>query len=441
MKNKIRFSLALACLLLSPCTLFNSRGSVLMAQVSSTLSSYSRFGLGLLRDQSQGFNRSMGGTGLGIRVGNRVNFINPASYSAIDSLTFILDVGMNASYGYMRQGTSRANVWNAAFDYAHIGLRLAKKMGLAVGFMPYTSVGYSYTSPDKPITNDAISTQAITNGNLYSGSGGLNRAYIGLGWKAYRELSVGANVSFLWGTFDHLVVPTYKEGGVTSTSYNGTLKDYTATVKTFMIDLGAQYPVRLSKQDWLNIGATFGIGHKIAQDATLLIVTVPYTASSPFDLPFTLGVGAAWQHKNTLLVAADLHHEFWGSCRMPVDTDDPDNLYVAKVGYYRNRTKIALGVQWTPDPFDKHYWKRIQYRAGANYSSHYLRIDGDTGPREISLGIGAGLPIISGRSVVNVGLQWLRRSSSIRNSITEDYLLLNLGLTFNERWFAKYKID
>ena len=45
----------------------------LQAQTNGSNSSYSRFGLGTLADQSQGFNRGMGSTGIGIRLGNRVN--------------------------------------------------------------------------------------------------------------------------------------------------------------------------------------------------------------------------------------------------------------------------------------------------------------------------------------------------------------------------------
>jgi hypothetical protein len=42
---------------------------------------------------------------------------------------------------------------------------------------------------------------------------------------------------------------------------------------------------------------------------------------------------------------------------------------------------------------------------------------------------------------VNVGLQWQRRSASGAGMIKEDYFVINLGVTFNERWFLKYKIE
>ncbi|MBQ4228958.1 MAG: hypothetical protein II675_04045, partial [Bacteroidaceae bacterium] len=41
------------------------------AQISGTNSTYSRFGLGLPVEQSNGLNKSMGGAGIGVRIGNR----------------------------------------------------------------------------------------------------------------------------------------------------------------------------------------------------------------------------------------------------------------------------------------------------------------------------------------------------------------------------------
>lgn len=421
-------------LLLAPCSL------LLNAQTASTLSSYSRFGLGLLSDQSQGFNRSMGGVGIGVRIGNRVNTTNPASYSAIDSLSLILDVGMKASFGQMKQGGTTMKTKNASFEYAHVGMHIAKRLGLAAGFMPYTVIGYDFSSPDKVFATDQNTAQSIASSNYYVGSGGLNQAYLGLGWKVYRDLSIGANVSFLWGSYYHALMPQYKEGGVSSSSYNISAKLYEASLKTYKIDLGAQYPVRLTHQDWLNLGVTAGLGHKIPQDAELITGDSTSIASSPFDLPYTFGFGAAWQHKNTLLVAADVRHELWSNCRMPMETASG---YTSVKGCYKNMTKVAVGTQWTPNPYGK-YWERIQYRAGFSYTSPYLMIDEKSGPKEISLTIGAGVPILNtlnSRSVVNVGLQWLRRSASAAGMVREDYLLLNVGLTFNERWFVKYKIE
>ena len=67
--------------------------ATVMAQ-SGTKSPYSQFGLGVLADQSTGFNRGMNGIGYAMREHNQIDYLNPAAYSAIDSLSFIFDAGV-----------------------------------------------------------------------------------------------------------------------------------------------------------------------------------------------------------------------------------------------------------------------------------------------------------------------------------------------------------
>ena len=55
------------------------------AQTNGSNSPYSRFGLGSLKDQSQGFNKAMSGVAMRYRDGNRSNMQNPPTYSAIDT--------------------------------------------------------------------------------------------------------------------------------------------------------------------------------------------------------------------------------------------------------------------------------------------------------------------------------------------------------------------
>ena len=105
----------------------------LHAQTNGSNSSYSRYGLGTLNDQSQSFNRGMGGTGIGLRIGNQLNLANPASYSAIDSLSLLFDVGMNVSLGHLASKTTSVNVRNCSLDFANAGFRLRPGMGLSLG--------------------------------------------------------------------------------------------------------------------------------------------------------------------------------------------------------------------------------------------------------------------------------------------------------------------
>ena len=64
----------------------------------------------------------------------------------------------------------------------------------------------------------------------------------------------------------------------------------------------------------------------------------------------------------------------------------------------------------------------------------------------MSISAGLGLPLQNGwnsrgnmRPVLNISAQWTHALAT--GLITENTFRINIGLTFNERWFAKWKID
>lgn len=420
------------------------------SQTNGSNSSYSRFGLGTLNDQSQSFNKGMAGVGLGLRTGQWVNMANPASYSAIDSLSFIFDAGMNFSLGHLSQNGNSVNVRNCNIDFVNAGLRLSKGLGLSFGFVPFSTIGYSFSSESK-VTNEYTSTQPIYSTSSYKGDGGLHQIYLGVGWNPFDKFSVGINASYLWGEYNHNVIQSFSEDGTsTASGYSALYSNHQANISTYKLDLGVQYPIEITPKDILTIGATAGIGHKIGSDVTLNRYTsggdsLQVVAEHPFDMPYTFGVGAGWQHGPSLLVAADIKMEQWAACHTPQMKATSNSLeYSAEKGAFKNRTKISAGAQYVPNPLNKRYFDRIQYRIGAHYSTPYLKINGLDGPQEYGLTMGLGLPITNNynnRSVFSVCLQWLHRAPSSNTMISENYFMINVGMTFNERWFSKFKIN
>ena len=88
----------------------------------------------------------------------------------------------------------------------------------------------------------------------------------------------------------------------------------------------------------------------------------------------------------------------------------------------------------------------MNYRVGASFATPYYKVNGVDGPKEYSVSAGFGIPIINSnnaraaiRSVLNISGQWTRQS--LPGMITENTFRINIGLTFNERWFAKWKFN
>ncbi len=420
----------------------------LKAQTNGSNSSYSRFGMGNLNTPYQGFNRSMGGVAQGMADGRIVNMQNPASYSRIDSLTFIFDVGMGLSFGHYTQGNNSVNARNTSLDYVNAGFRLAKGLGMSFGFVPYSTIGYTFSSESLVGTNYNTGKE-ITATTTYSGDGGLHQLYIGFGWNPFAHLSIGANISYLWGEYSHSLAQTYAEGGTTSSSYNSQNMVWSSDVRTYKLDIGAQYPIIINPQNMLTLGATVSLGHEIDSKVdmmryTSLNDTVQDTRSDAFEIPLTWSVGVAWQHAGKLTIAADYQQQKWDGCRIPISTtvDGTPEIEV-RTDQYKTRHQINVGAEWRMSPFDYDtYSKRIRYRIGAQYATPYTRVNGYDGPTEYGVTAGVALPLSkTSRTVVNVGLQWFHREPSTSTQVTENYVMLNLGVTFNERWFSKWKFN
>jgi len=91
--------------------LFLSISSVMFGQNSSSTSSpYSRFGFGSLMGTSFGRGDGMGGIGIGTRNSYQINTANPASYTSIDSLTFLVQFGLDSRFTSSKTATSGLEV-------------------------------------------------------------------------------------------------------------------------------------------------------------------------------------------------------------------------------------------------------------------------------------------------------------------------------------------
>ena len=415
-----------------------------VAQVSTTLSPYSQYGLGVLSDQSVGFNRGMGGVAYGLRNGKYVNMQNPASYSAVDSLTMIFDAGVTGQMSNYKEGGKSLNTKTGNFDYAVAAFRLFPRVGLALGVVPYSNIGYSYTHSNAIGSSEAGSTTTAT--QVYDGKGGFSQFFVGAGWRMTKHLSLGFNVSYFWGNYTKSISMSTNE-----TSANVETRSYEASISNYKIDFGAQWQQPLGSQDLLTIGATVGLGHKLGADADLQIVnsnssnsalsSTKITVDNAFSIPYTFGAGASLSHKSSLTVAADYTLQKWGSLDYPV-FNNTNGSYALQSGYYKDRHKVAAGVDWQPNPLSRKFLNLVHYRMGVSYATPYYKIGTQDGPGELVVSGGFAIPIYNSwnnRSILNISAQWGRSMGC--DLIKENIFRINIGLTFNERWFAKWKVD
>ena len=409
---------------------------------SGTNSPYSQYGIGALSDQGNSFNRGMNGVGLGLRPHNQINYLNPASYSAVDSLTFIFDAGLSLQLTNFKEGKVSKNARNADFEYAVGGFRAARNLGVAFGILPISNIGYNYSNTGSVQREDALTT--TTYSNAYSGTGGLHEVFLGVGWSPYKGVSVGVNGGYLWGEIDRNVANSYSDGYAKSLK-----KNQYCTISNYKLDFGVQYQHELNDKDVLTVGATYGLGHSLHADPTSSIMsasaqtavydTTEFVAHDGIDFPAQIAAGVSYTHGTKWTVALDYTLQQWANAKYPQDNG---NGYVAKTGLFKDSHKVNAGFEYCQNTEGRSFLSRIRYRFGAGYSTPYIKIGEKDGPSQLSVSAGVGIPIVNvynNRSMLNVSAQWVRNDAS--GFIKENTFRINVGFTFNERWFAKWKFE
>ena len=387
-------------------------------------SPYSRYGVGVLADQSLGTNRQMGGLGYALRSHRFVNLKNPASFSTADTLTMLFEAGFSMQNVNFKEGNKRINAKNASFDYVAMQFRLCKGLGMSAGFLPYSNVGYSFSTTSSQGTNEVHS-------ETYNGTGGLYQPYIGLGWSPFSWFAAGVTGSYIYGDITHQVVSEFANSTNRSKTYN-------AIIRNYKVDFGVQFMSKLAAKHHLTLGATYSLGHDMNAKATLTETTSDATNEtsipSGFVLPNTYGGGFAYKYDDQWTIGADYTYEQWSAA-----------TFFDAISTGTDRSKISIGVEYSPKELSKNLLKMMNYRAGIHYAQPYTRINGHEGCDEYGISAGVSVPFYNNNNsyshgTLHISGQFIHLRPRSAGLITENYLRINIGITFNESWFMKLRV-
>ena len=275
----------------------------------------------------------------------------------------------------------------------------------------------------------------------------MRQVYLGAGWNPIKPISIGFNMSYLWGDYNKIVSATHSLATATSL-----YRLYETKLSSYKLDLGLQFVQPIDKKNTLVVGGTYSLGHNLHNEATLLEYqtdTTTYSIQDALSLPHIISAGLAWHHGEKWSIGADFSLYKFGKSDYPEIVDNAVGMrrsYIMQPGLLRDRQKIAIGGEYVPDAHGRDFLSRAHYRIGGYYATPYTKLKTATGltdgPKEMGLSFGFGIPIINSytnRSLLNISGQWVRQSVS--NYINENYFRINVAMTFNERWFAKWKVE
>lgn len=391
---------------------------------------YSMYGYGVMGDRATSMQRQMGGVGYAMQSGRQINAMNPASYACIDSLTFLFDMGADVSFLRSRDANSSDKSVGGGLDYVTMQFPLSKYMGMSIGMVPLTQVGYSFGSDIKFGTRQN------------QGNGGISQAYAGVSGKI-GGFSIGANISYDFGTIQNDVYASPAAAGQS-------LFEHIMEIRDWNVLIGAQYRLPVGKYNALTIGATY-TPKKTFHGNTWLTLQDLGSSSTPDTIskssmknryysPQTLGLGVSYTHERVhrIVVEADFTWQQWSKAKFSEMLDEAGQV-VFQGSRFNDRRKFAVGAEYTHN-IRGSYLERMPFRLGGFYTQDYLKINGNS-VKEYGVSLGTAFTAPQAKTMINFGLEWRHRQSSPVNLLTENFFSIMIGVNFNELWFYKRRLN
>ncbi len=395
-------------------------------------SPYGRFNIGTLEPAGSFRSLGMGGVGTAFNDNSSIYFYNPASYSSIDTTSFIFDFGLDYSINFLKDGESEYSSNDMNFDHLLMGFPIAKGFGMAIGLIPISN-GYYRIS--EAVTEDDEGYDPVIGefASIHSGAGSLTNFFIGSGVKITPNLSAGANLKVLFGQIERTNKVIFSDYLYMFHFVN----TETLQISGINFDFGLQYTMNLKNNNYINAGAAISTGKNFGSDYDNISIgystnsqdTLSYFADnkSKAFIPATYRVGISVGKTNKYSAGIDFVSTRWSEAK----------IYGSN-GYLADTKTWLLGAEYIPDRASNYsFLKRVEYRIGGHIGDNYLYINNEQ-IKELGLSAGLGIPMSRTLSKANIFIDFTKRSGSASNNLhSENYVTIGASLNFYDFWFVK----
>ena len=402
--------------------------SAFVAEAQENVSSpYSYYGIGLTNFKGTVENRSMGGLSI-FADSIHINMQNPASYGRLKMTNY--SIGASHDRINLKTDSASDNAKITSLDYLSLAFPVSDKVGIGLGVLPYTSVGYRILDTEEG------------SASLLNGRGGMNKVFLSAGWAVTKELSVGVDANYNFGNFQNSQSINREDLQYGTTDVNR------SDIRGFTFNFGANYQKMLNETLKLHVSSTYAPAMDLDSENGRAISTVDFSsgtgriidfreldlADTQFEFPSKVSIGAGLGEKNKWFVGAEY-------ANVGSSSYEDSFSFRGDNGEYEDASQISVGGFYIPqyNSFSS-YFERVVYRAGFRFDETGLIVN-DESINEFGMSFGLGLPVGSNFSNINLGIELGQRGTKDSGLIQENFLRLSIGLSLNDNWFTKRKFN
>jgi len=397
------------------------------AQIGST-SPYSIFLLGEQHGNVISKYAAMGGGSTALNSTNTINPFNPATYSFINSNSFLLSTGIRHNILNLENSTESQLNQTTLFSHFIFAFPLTKKIGSSVGLLPYSDIGYDVNTFDQDFDAEMI----------YSGDGGLTKLYFGSSYMINNNLSFGVNGSYLFGRLNKRKKIIFNDDSILNSRSNASLN-----LKGFYYEIGLLYSKDLNENKKYSLGLVFNNDTEISSTKTEIVETFEYsgqienvkdtfviTENSGYTLlPRSVSSGFSYKNNNILFLI-DYSTQNWSDFE----------ILGNKENYY-NSQRFSSGLEYNFKQTEiDNFLKKLVYRFGFSYYESPLQIS-NLMLNETSVTFGLGIPNYKSRTKYDISVIYTSRGDTENSLIKEQFLKIGLNISYDGIWFVKRKYD
>lgn len=402
-------------------------------------SPYSIYGIGDIAKEGNAFTKSMGGVGIATRNRRFINYTNPASITARDSLSFMADFGLEQKNTVFSQGDLKSanNTFNI-HDFV-MSFPIWRSSAFMVGISPYSDVGYDFSSIET--NQDIIGNTGNISYNSY-GTGSVYQVFFGAAATFWKRLSVGAEMIYYFGNINKVTNMNYSDDSFRSVNTGHELSLNGVTGK-----FGLQYEQKLGGNVSMILGATYKLGNDMKGYATSyryaaqsgVVDTLKHSVDTlgmgKVRIADEIGVGLSVKGGEQWMVEFNYLRSNWkksGFEKTPGFAASGSSVFTSTVSQ-----SFRAGFEVVPNRNDvRYYLKRCAYRAGFYYDQTYYRLNGNN-VNSIGMTIGVTLPVFRLYNGLTLGVDFGQRSGKMDNMIRERYAKFVVGFNIHDLWFRK----